>query len=62
MGTHILKKACDEYTIKYKIITKEKKERAIIFTSENGDIINKKLADLFKKSLPKKNRNSYHTI
>lgn len=50
----ILKKACDEYTIKYKIITKEKKQRAIIFTSENGDIINKKLADLFKKSLPKK--------
>ena len=32
----------------HKIITKEKKERAIIFTSENGDIINKKLADLFK--------------
>ena len=58
----ILKKACDEYTIKYKIITKEKKERAIIFTSESGDVINKKLADLFKKSLPKKNRNSYHTI
>ena len=28
--------------------------KPIIFTSENGDIINKKLADLFKKSLPKK--------
>ena len=59
----ILKKACDEYTIKYKIITKEKKERAIIFTSENGDVINKKLADLFKKSLPKKQEFiSYHII
>lgn len=50
----ILKKACDEYTIKYKMIRKEKKNRAILFTTENGDLINEKLVDLFKKSLPKK--------
>ena len=51
---HIMKESCNEHLINYKIIINTKRDKAVLFTSENGNIINEKLVDLFKKSLPRK--------
>lgn len=51
---HIMKESCNEHLINYKIIINTKRDKAVLFTSENGNIINERLVDLFKKSLPRK--------
>lgn len=51
---NIMHQSCSSHTIKYKIIANHKKEKAIIFTSENSSKVNEKLVSLFIESLPKK--------
>lgn len=50
----ILESACSKNKCRYKIMTKRKCEKAIIFTSESGLNTADKMKELFVKSMPKK--------
>lgn len=49
----ILERACRENQCHFNIISREKKEKAIVFTSEVGKNIAEKLTRMFRGSLPK---------
>lgn len=49
----ILKKAANDATMKYKILNKAKKEKAILFVSDAGASVAERMVNLFKHSLPK---------
>ena len=49
----ILETACRENQCRFNIISREKKEKAIVFTSEVGKNIAEKLTRMFRGSLPK---------
>ncbi len=52
----ILSSTCRETLLHYKIISKQKKEIAIIFTTETGMNSTDRIIQLFKDSMPKKNK------
>ena len=48
----ILKESCKEASTSYTLIKNEVKQKAIIFSLENGEIATNRLIDLFNRSLP----------
>ena len=50
---NILKSVCENTVPKYKIVANERKEEAIVFTSETNTNTSEKMCELFIESLPK---------
>ena len=50
----ILKESCNEVSTSYTLIKNEVKQKAIIFSLENGEIATNRLIDLFNRSLTNK--------